>query len=339
MNRIVLGKTGIKAVKLGFGGIPIQRVSEAQAVEVVLHALEKGMDFIDTSRMYTTSETRIGKALKETDKKAAVATKSFNRSADGIRKDIDISLKELRREFIDIYQCHGISSEDEYRTITARDGAFSGLLKAKEQGLIGHIGITSHSLDLLDKILDDGLFETIMVCFSFLEPAAQERVIPKAREKGVGIIVMKPFSGGVIDAPETALKWVLAHPDILVIAGVEDKKLIDQNWRVFLGDYALTGEEQQTIQQIRKEFDKKFCRRCDYCLPCPEGIPIQYVLGLRSFIKRMGAAAAKYPIFTQMLEKASKCTECGECMERCPYDLPIPDMIKENLSLMTGMKL
>jgi aryl-alcohol dehydrogenase-like predicted oxidoreductase len=153
MKRIALGNTGIEAVRLGFGGIPIQRLNEAQAVEVVVYALEKGMDFIDTSRMYTTSEHRIGKALKETDKKAVVATKSFSRSADGIRKDIEISLKELQLDFIDIYQCHGISNEEEYRLIKSPEGALHGLLRAKEEGLIGHIGITGHSLDLLEKVV------------------------------------------------------------------------------------------------------------------------------------------------------------------------------------------
>jgi predicted aldo/keto reductase-like oxidoreductase len=289
------------------------------------------MDFIDTSRMYTNSETRIGKALKQSDKKAAVATKSFARTADGIQKDIEISLKELQLEYIDLYQCHGISSEEEYRLITAPDGALSGLQKAKEQGVIGHIGVTGHSLDVLEKIVADGLFETIMVCFSFLEPAAKEKVIPKAHEKQIGIITMKPFSGGVIEAPETALKWVLSFPDILVLAGVEDKKLIDQNWKAFQGDYAITEEETQTIDRICTEYDKKFCRRCDYCLPCPVQIPIQFVMGARSFIKRMGPAILKTPMFAKMLANAANCTECGECMVRCPYDLPIPAMIKENL--------
>ncbi len=333
MKRLILGKTGIEAVRLGFGGIPIQRVSEAQAIEVVLYALEKGIDFIDTSRMYTNSEERIGKALKETDKKVAVATKSFNRTADGIRKDVDISLKQLQLDYIDVYQCHGISTEEEYRKVTAPDGAVTGLLKSKEQGLIGHIGVTSHSLDLLEKIVDDGLFETIMVCFSFLEPAAKDKVIPKAREKGVGIIAMKPFSGGVIEAPEAALKWALAFPDILVLAGVEDKRLIDQNWSAFQGSYELTAEEKQKVRAICEEYDKKFCRRCDYCLPCPVEIPIQFVLGMRSLLKRMGSGALKTPMFANLVKKAAECTECGECMERCPYDLPIPEMIKNSLKL------
>jgi predicted aldo/keto reductase-like oxidoreductase len=338
MKRIALGNTGIEAVRLGFGGIPIQRLNEAQAVEVVVYALEKGMDFIDTSRMYTTSEHRIGKALKETDKKAVVATKSFSRSADGIRKDIEISLKELQLDSIDIYQCHGISNEEEYRLIKSPEGALHGLLRAKEEGLIGHIGITGHSLDLLEKVLDDGLFETIMVCFSFLEPAAIEKVIPKAREKRVGIIAMKPFSGGVIEAPEAALKWILSFPDILVLAGVEEKTYIDQNWRIFQGSYELTAKEKLEIREISKEFDKKFCRRCDYCLPCAEGIPIQFVLGIRSMLKRMGPAALQTPMFKNMLEKAANCTECGDCLERCPYDLPIPDMMKNNLDWMRELQ-
>lgn len=331
MKRIILGNTGIEAVRLGFGGIPIQRLDEAEAVKVVSYALEKGMDFIDTSRVYTTSETRIGKALKETGKKVAVATKSFNRTADGIQKDIEISLRELQLDYIDVYQCHGISNEEEYGQITSREGAVSGLIKAKEQGLIGHLGITSHSLDLLEKILDDDVFETIMVCFSFLEPAAGEKVIPKALEKGVGILAMKPFSGGVIEAPEAALKWALSFQDILVLAGVEDKGLIDQNWKVFQGSYEMTNEENQAIQAITREFDKKFCRRCDYCLPCPEEIPIQFVLGMRSLMKRMGSGALQTPLFKNMLEKAAGCSECGDCMEKCPYELPIPDMIKSNL--------
>jgi predicted aldo/keto reductase-like oxidoreductase len=334
---MVLGKTGIEAVRMGFGGIPIQRVSETQAVEVVLYALEKGMDFIDTSRMYTNSETRIGKALKESGKKVAVATKSFARSADGIQRDVETSLKELQRDYIDLYQCHGISSDEEYRLVTSPNGALAGLLKAQEQGLIGHVGITSHSLDLLEKVLDDGLFETIMVCLSFLEPAAEEKILPKARAKNVGVIAMKPFSGGVIEAPEIALKWVLSFPDILVLAGVEHKELIDQNWNVFQGDYGMVDSEKQKMEEIRKEFDKKFCRRCDYCQPCPAEIPIQFVLGIRSMVKRAGTSMMQTPMLRNMLEKAVNCTECGDCMDRCPYGLPIPEMIKTNLSWLNKL--
>jgi predicted aldo/keto reductase-like oxidoreductase len=214
----------------------------------------------------------------------------------------------------------------------------SGLLKAKEQGIIGHIGLTSHSLDLLEKVVEDGLFETIMVCFSFLEPAAGERLIPKALEKQVGVLAMKPLSGGVIQAPDAALKWVFACPDILVLAGVEEKAYIDRNWDVFTGSYALSEDEKRDIENITSEFDRKFCRRCDYCQPCPEGIHIQFALGVRSMVRRMGAQILEQPMFRNIWEKAVNCTGCGECMEKCPYNLPIPDMIRENLDWVNALK-
>ena len=198
MKRIVLGKTGLEVNRLGFGGIPIQRVDEETAVEVVLNAVEKGVDFIDTARGYTTSERCIGMALKQTDRRVLICSKSHNRTADGIRADLEESLKQLQKDYIDIHMCHFIKDEEEYRKVISPGGAFEGLAKAKEEGLIGHIGMSSHSLDLIEKILDDDLFEAIMLCYSFLEPAAEEKVIPKAIEKGVGIIAMKPFSGGVI---------------------------------------------------------------------------------------------------------------------------------------------
>jgi predicted aldo/keto reductase-like oxidoreductase len=331
MRRIKLGKTGIEAHQLGFGGIPIQRVDEAQAIETVAYAVEKGVDFIDSSRAYTTSEERIGKALKQAGKKVALATKSFNRTSDGVRKDVETSLNNFQTDFIDLYQCHAMRDLEDYQRITSKGGALEGLIQSKEEGLIGHMGMTSHSLDLVEKVIDDGLFETIMVCFSLLEPKACEVVIPKAVEKGIGVIAMKPFSGGVIDNPTIALKFVLSWPDVLVLAGVEQKELFEENWRIFQGDYELSHDEKSEIEEIRKQYDKRFCRRCDYCQPCSEGIRIQYVLGVESMIKRMGVTALNSPMLSNVIKDAQKCTECGECMPRCPYELPIPELIKQKL--------
>lgn len=331
MERIVLGKTGIEVNRLGFGGIPIQRVEEDQAVETVLHAVESGVDFIDTSRAYTTSEGRIGKALALTSKRVILASKSQNKTRDGVRADLERSLKELQRDCIDLYQCHFVKDEDEYELVISSAGAFHGLLRAKEEGLIRHIGMTTHSLDLLDRVIEDGLFETIMVCFSFLEPVAREKIIPKAIKKGIGAIGMKPFSGGVIDNARLAFKYVLSQPGIVILAGVEQNRLFDENWEVFQGDYELTDEEKGEIEEIRKTYEKSFCRRCDYCQPCSEDIPIQMILGIRSMVRRMGKRVIREGWGAAAVDKARQCSECGECMERCPYELPIPELIKENV--------
>ena len=330
-GKVILGKTGIEIKRLGFGGIPIQRVDERQAIEAVIHAIERGVDFIDTSRAYTTSETRIGMALLETGKEVVLATKSQQQSADKVRKDVEISLKELQRDKIELYQCHFIRDLAAYRRVTSKGGALEGLLKARDEGLIEHIGITSHSLDVLDRVIDDGLFETIMVCYSFLEPKAEEKVIPMALANNIGVIVMKAFSGGVIDNARLALKYTLALEGTVVIPGVESKEIFDENWEIYLGDLTLNRKERQEIETVRRKFDKQFCRRCDYCQPCPEKIPIQYIIGIKSMVKRIGPDILQrgFPKFA--IEKARGCTECGQCLERCPYELPIPELIRENL--------
>jgi predicted aldo/keto reductase-like oxidoreductase len=331
MERVVLGKTGLEVNRLGFGGIPIQRVDERQAVEVVSHAIERGVEFIDTSRAYTTSERRIGKALQDNDRKVIVASKSHGRTSDTILRDLETSLRELNLNYIDLYQTHFVRDEQIYQQVISSGGALEGLIRAREEGLIGHIGITSHSLDLLEKVLEDGLFETIMVCFSLLEPKAQERIIPKALEKNVGVIAMKPFSGGIIENASLALKYVLSQPRIVVIAGVEQRRLFDENWKVFQGSYELDEDEIKEIKEIQSRHKKAFCHRCDYCQPCTEDISIQHILGIRSIVKRMGKNVLREGWAAKAIKKARNCTECGECMTRCPYDLPIPDLIKENL--------
>ena len=330
-QRMVLGRTGLEVNRMGFGGIPIQRVDEAEAIATVRHAIDRGIDFIDTARAYTTSEQRIGRALKESGKKVVLASKSQVRTADGIRREIETSLKNLQRDRLDLYQCHYVKNEDEYAQVTAAGGALPGLVRAREEGLIDHIGLTSHSLDLIDKVLDDELFDTVMVCFSLLETAAENNVIPKAIAKNIGVIVMKPFSGGVLADARLCLKYVLSQPGILVIPGVENTALFDANWQVFQGSWQLSESEQESIDNLRRQYDKAFCRRCDYCQPCSEEIPIQLILGMRYAIQRFGDAILQKPWMQAGIEHARRCSECGECMERCPYDLPIPEMIRKNL--------
>ena len=334
MQRMILGRTGLETYRLGFGGIPIQRVSEAEAVETVRHAIERGVDFIDTSRAYSTSERRIGLALKAAGaagRRVILASKSHAKTAAKIRADLETSLEEFDKDYVDLYQCHFVSNDADYRTVISPGGALEALLQAKDEGLIGHIGITGHSLDVLDRSLDDGLFDTIMVCFGLLEPQAREKVIPRALERNIGVIAMKPFSGGVIDNARLALKWALAEPGVLVIPGVESPALFDENWRVFQKGEPLTEAEQREIVALQASYDKVFCRRCDYCQPCSEEISIQTVLGVRTLVKRMGKELLQEGPLWAAVNKGRNCTDCGECMTRCPYELPIPELIRENL--------
>ncbi len=210
------------------------------------------------------------------------------------------------------------------------------MLRARGEGLIGHVGVSCHSVDRFERVVDDDLFETIMVCFSLLEHEAREKIIPAAIDKNIGVIAMKSFSGGVLDNPGLALKFVLSQPGVVIIPGVETKTLFDENWAIFQGDRRLDDEEKREIENIRERYDKKFCRRCDYCQPCSEEIPIQILLGLRYLVQRFGEASLKKDWVVDAIDKAPNCTECGECLTRCPYQLPIPDLIREALEWVDG---
>jgi predicted aldo/keto reductase-like oxidoreductase len=214
----------------------------------------------------------------------------------------------------------------------APGGAYEGLKRARDEGLIDHIGVTSHNLNILERAVQDGDFEVIMGCYSFLEPDAAGKVFPLAREKDVGILAMKPFSGGVIEEAGPALRFVLSTANIVPIPGSETLEKARENWKIFTEGYSLTEKDKERIEALKKEFDRQFCRRCDYCQPCTEKINIQFAVGLKSIIKRFGPQAREVGWMKDLIEKARNCSECGECLLRCPYQLPIPDMIKENLA-------
>jgi predicted aldo/keto reductase-like oxidoreductase len=337
MEKVRLGKTNLIVTKLGWGGIPIQRVGEREAVFVIRTVVDMGVDLLDTARAYTNSEHRIGLALQRIDKPIILSSKSIVRTTK-IYDDVHESLKQMKVKKVNIYHLHGVSSFEDYDKVTAPGGAYEGLKRARDEGLIDHIGMTSHNLDVLERAIEDGHFEVIMVCYSFLEPKAALKVLPLAKEKDIGVLAMKPFSGGVIEEAGPALRFVLSTPNIVSIPGSETLEKANENWRIFTEGYSLTDQDVGRMEAIKREFDHQFCRRCDYCQPCTEKIHIQFAVGLKTLFKRMGPHAQELGWVKDLIEKARKCSECGDCLPRCPYQLPIPYLIKENLSWYDSMR-
>ena len=337
MEKVRLGRTNLIVTKLGWGGIPIQRVGEREAVSVIKGVIEMGVDLLDTARAYTNSEHRIGLALQKIDRPVILSSKSLTRK-EKIYNDVHESLKQMRVKKVNIYHLHGVSSFEEYEKVMAPGGAYEGLKRARDEGLIDHIGITSHNLNVLERAIEDGHFEVIMACYSFLEPDAARKVFPLAREKDIGVLAMKPFSGGVIEEGGPALRFVLSTANIVPIPGSETLGKAHENWNIFTENYSLTEKDKERIEATKKEFDRQFCRRCDYCQPCTEKINIQFAIGLKSIIKRFGPHARDAGWMKDLIEKARNCSECGECLPRCPYQLPIPDMIKENLAWFDSLE-
>lgn len=328
MEYRTLGKTGLEVSKLGFGGIPIQKVDVNTVKNLMESMLRNGINYIDTARGYTISEELIGEAIEGKRHEFILATKSMARSKAGIKADIETSLKNLRTDYIDLYQIHN-PSKAELQQVLAEDGALEGLLEAKAEGKIGHIGFTTHSLELFEESLEMPWVETIMFPYNIVENQGAE-AIKKCKEKNIGFIVMKPLAGGAIEDGELALRFICANPDItVVIPGMASVDEIEQNLKASQNESPLTEEELAKMDEVRKALGNNFCRRCNYCAPCTVGINISGVFLMQGYLDRYGLedwARSRYNAFSA---KASACIECGVCETRCPYELPIRQMLKE----------
>jgi len=338
MEKIRLGKTNLMVTKLGFGGVPIQRLSEEEAISLVRKSLDLGVNFIDTANSYTNSEERIGKAIKGRREQLILATKSFSRSKEDLREHIADSLKRLGVEYIDLYQFHGISDYDTLNMVLEPGGLLTVLEESKKEQIIRHIGITSHSIDVAKEAVKSDKFETVMVPFNFITCEAADELLELARQHDVGFIAMKPFAGGRITDATIAFKYLFQFPDVVPIPGIENDGEMEELLQIMNNFSTLTDAENNKIQLLREELGTQFCRRCDYCQPCTAGIPISSALNISSPEKRMPPERLFYGWIEGVLGKAAECTQCGDCEERCPYNLPIREMLAKEVEWYQGEK-
>jgi predicted aldo/keto reductase-like oxidoreductase len=335
MIRTRLGKTELEVSRVGFGGIPIQRLSEAEAIRVVERCLDLGVTLLDTAHGYTTSEERIGKALARRSgvrDQAVIATKTPARDAITAQEHLELSLRRLRIETIDLWQFHNVSTIEAYEQVLGPGGAMETAQRALETGAVRHIGLSSHSMEMALHAVASGHFETIQFPFNFVTHEATDRLIPLAREHDVGFIAMKPLAGGLLDNANSAIKYLLQFEGVVPDPGIETVAEIEEIVGIVEGAWDLTPQEWQAIEQIRADAGRRFCRRCGYCEPCEQGVRISLVMNLRSFWRRFPAERFAGGWLAEGVESGRQCIECGECEDKCPYQLPIREMIAEHIA-------
>ncbi|MBR3382427.1 MAG: aldo/keto reductase [Clostridia bacterium] len=328
MQYVPFGNTGLTVSRVGFGGIPIQRIDAEGTKKLFEKLLERGVNYIDTARGYTVSEEYIGYAidsLKCRDK-LYLATKSMAAAKDAFSKDIETSLRNLRTDYIDLYQIHNPSME-KLDTILAPGGALEALMEAKAAGKIGHIGLTAHSAAVFERALGLDFVESIMFPYNIVETQGRE-LVEKCRECGKAFIAMKPLAGGAIEDGAAAMRYLLTDPNVtVVIPGMFEEREVIEN--TSFDDSPLTEDERMRIEQIRSTLTGNFCRRCNYCAPCTVGINIPSVFLFEGYLERYGLEDWARGRYATLPVKASECIECGVCETRCPYELPIRDMLKK----------
>jgi predicted aldo/keto reductase-like oxidoreductase len=332
MRYLTLGKTGLKVSEVGFGGIPIIRLSMEDAVAVLRRALERGVTLFDTANLYMDSEEKFGRALANERQRLVLATKSIKRDRSGVEADIHQSLMKMRTDCLDLFQFHQVSQEDDLKAITGPDGALEGVLRAKKAGKVRHIGVTSHSLEMAVRLVKMGQFETIQFPFNFVEEAAAADLFPAAREANLGILAMKPFCGGLVDRARVAFAYLRQYPDIIPLPGWDTVAGVDEVLDLYEQENLVTPADRAEMARYRQELGDKFCRRCEYCQPCPQGVLITPAMLYGIVAHRMGPAKAA-AFATKIMETAKQCIQCQECEARCPYGLPIAETIQHHLAL------
>ena len=328
MEYRILGKTGLRISRIGFGGIPIQRIDAEGTKELIHYLHDAGVNYIDTARGYTVSEEYLGYALEGIRQEFILATKSMARTKQAMEQDIATSLKNLRTDYIDLYQVHNPSAAD-LETVMAPGGALEALMEAKAAGKIGHIGITLHLAELFKTALDLSWVETVMFPYNLVETQAEE-LVSLCAERDIGFIDMKPLAGGAIEDATLALRFIAANPNVtVVIPGMATIEEAKQNLAAMNDTAPLSEAELAKIDEIRKSLGTQFCRRCNYCAPCTVGISIPAQFLFEGYYSRYDLKEWAKGRYNAQQKNASDCIGCGVCETRCPYNLPIRDMLKK----------
>ena len=328
MEYRILGKTGLKISRMGFGGIPIQKIDEEGTRKLLHEMMEMGVNYIDSARGYTVSEQYIGYGLEGIRDKFVLATKSMSRTKEAMAADIETSLGNFRTDYIDLYQVHNPSME-QLDQVIGEGGALEALMEAKAAGKIGHIGLTAHSTAVFERALGLDWVETIMFPYNIVEQQGAE-LIHKCAEKNTGFIDMKPLAGGAIEDATLALRYVCSNPDVtVVIPGMAEVRELEQNLAACSNTEPLADEELKAMDKVREQLGTDFCRRCNYCAPCTVGINIPSVFLFAGYLQRYDLADWAKDRYSTLKVKASACIGCGKCEPRCPYHLPIREKLKK----------
>ncbi|MCL1858749.1 MAG: aldo/keto reductase [Oscillospiraceae bacterium] len=333
MEKVHFGKTGLFVSKIAFGGIPIQRLSVADAVEVVRGVISLGVNFIDTANGYTDSEEKIGIAIKGRPRESLViASKSGARDKKTFLEHVDLSLSRLGVDYIDIYQLHGVSSVETYNAVFDDGGAYEGLVEAIRQGKVRFPAFSSHSIPLSIQIMRKGKFAVVQLPFNYIDDDVAKEAIPLAKELDMGFIAMKPFGGGLLSNAKLSIKYLSQFDSIVPDPGIEKLSEMEEIVRIAESKEGFTTNDAAEIEKVKTELGDHWCHRCEYCQSCPQKIHISTVLNIESFMKRMPYSRA-FNMAGQVMENARNCVECCACVDKCPYKVNVPALIRERLTM------
>ena len=331
MQYIEMGRSGVQVSRLGMGTGPLQRCEWKEAIATIREALDLGVTWFDTSRAYGDAEMQLAEGLAGHRHEVVIVTKSQAVEPEKLRTQIEESLVRLGTDYIDVFLFHGGRA---LRTdaFPAGQGLLATAEKARDAGKIRFLGYSVHDIDLSIQGLDAFDVSAVMVPANFISTQYVEgEFMEKARQKGVAILGMKPFGGGRIEAREICLRYLKQHVDLMPCVGVRSPAELRADVEDWECAGPITDDDEIAMARVREELGDRFCRQCGYCQPCPQGVPLFYLTLMEVGYKQM--RREKFlQVGANLSEGATKCINCGTCAEKCPYDLDVPQMVKDNVA-------
>lgn len=366
-----LGQTGKMFSILGFGTMRLptlggddSKVDEEKAAYMIRYAIDHGVNYIDTAYPYHEgmSEFIIGKALQDGYReKVYLATKLPSWLVTS-REDMDRYLNEqldrLRTDHIDFYLLHALNRD--FWPLVKKHNVFDFLNSAVEDGRIKYTGFSFHdNLELFKEIINSYPWNMCQIQYNFMDESFQagKEGLMYAASKGLGVVIMEPLRGGYLvsnppeiqeiwDSAETkrspvewGFRYLWDYPEInVVLSGMSDIEQVKNNIELAEKGFSnsLTEEEKKLISRVKEIYRSKtrvYCTGCHYCMPCPSGVNIPESFKYLNNAEMFDRVEEEKILYGGLEGKASNCTECGQCEEKCPQKTPIKEMLKEVVKL------
>ncbi len=313
------------ATKPSLSCLPLQRCDKDYAVKLLRAAYEGGIRFYDTANAYTDSEEKIGLALSGVRSDIVIATKSAARDKAGVLAHIENSLRMMKTDYIDLFQFHQVPAVPDPND---PEGAYAGALEAKKRGWIGHIGVTTHRVQVAEECIASGLFETVQFPFSYISAERDLALAAKAKEANVGYIAMKGLAGGMLTNVRACQAFMKQYDNVVPIWGIQKMEELEKWLAVAEEDPDLDETLAARIRADRQELAGSFCRSCGYCMPCPMGIEIRNCARMDRLLRRSPWQQYMTPQWQAKMNKIEDCIGCRQCASRCPYGLDTPNLLK-----------
>lgn len=342
---------------LGFGGMRLPKDDE-EAYRLVRKACECGINYFDTAPSYCDwrSERIIGEAIKDSGKSVFISDKSmvdYDPTADALRKRLHESLKNMQVDKFHFYHMWDVSSWEKFKKVIKKGGPYEGAVKAKKEGLIEHIAISSHADGkTIKKIIETDLFEGVTLGYNIINADYRREGIEAARKKCIGIATMNSLGGGVIalaqeyfknlcneknfSPVQVALKFVLMTPGVTVaLSGMKSLRELKENAETAKEEIIYDEKAVKEIKQFFGALNQKFCTYCWYCLPCSKKIPIPQYLSAWNIDRLKKEDNTRSFIYENIVPLknmgglAKDCIECGICETRCTQKLDVIAILKE----------